>query len=185
MRKTKLFIIIFIMFSFYLFSADFSVEKAKRVDRIIKKISKKQKRSVFLRKITFSQYELNSYLNYIYIKKFTPEVKKIKLTLRKNNNISGYMKIKLIGKRYEKVPSFLKDFEIDFDGKVECENYRMRYAFDDITINGNKFSPEVLDEAFGAAQVGFDIKKSMFDWFELLPGIKNIIIDYKKITIYY
>jgi hypothetical protein len=165
--------------------AEISMEKAKRVDLILKRIAKKNKKAPFLRKISFSQQELNSYLNYIYIKKNTPEVKKIDLKLRKNNFVSGTMKIKLVGKKYQKVPSFLRDIELEFEGKVECEQYRMRYVFEDIRINGTKFSPELLDEAFNAAQVGYKVKKSMYDWFELMPGIKNVSVDLKKITLFY
>ena len=40
------------------------------------------------------------------------------------------MKVYLAGKKYEKVPSFLKDIEIEFSGKLECENYRVRYIFE-------------------------------------------------------
>jgi hypothetical protein len=109
----------------------------------------------------------------------------LKLDLRKTNRVSGVMKVKLTGEKYEKVPSFLKDFEIEFEGKLECENYRVRYQFEKMEINGTLFSPEILDEAFYAAQSSFKIKKSIFDWFSLLPGLKNMLIEHKKITIYY
>ena len=138
-----------------------------------------------MKKVTFTQSELNSYLNIVYIKRYTPEVKFIKLKLENKNYVSGSMEVKLTGEKYEKVPSFLKDFEIDFSGKVECENRRMRYIFEKLKINGTSFSPEILDEAFYAAQTGFKIKKSIFDWFNLLPGLKDIKIDHKKITIFY
>ena len=65
------------------------------------------------------------------------------------------------------------------------QNYRMRFNFEKLKVNGTSFSPEVLDEAFGAAQVNYKVKKSMYDWFDLMPGIKNIIVDEKKVTIFY
>jgi hypothetical protein len=164
---------------------EFSAEKAKRVDRTLKRIAMKKKHKVFLKKITFSEDELNSYLNLIYSKRYTPEVKYIKLKLKKNNYVSGTVKVKLVGKKYSSVPSFLKDIEVDLSGKIECQNYRMRYEFDNIRVNGTSFSPEVLDEAFGAAQANFKVKKSMYDWFQLMPGIKNVVVDYKKVTLFY
>lgn len=168
-----------------LLATEFSVEKARRVDDFLKRIAERNRHSVFLKKMTFSEAELNSYINIFYIKRYSPEVKYLKLNLRKKNQVSGVMKVKLTGEKYEKVPSFLKDFEIEFDGKLECENYRVRYQFEKMEINGTLFSPEILDEAFYAAQSGFRIKKSIFDWFSLLPGLKNVLIEDKKITIYY
>jgi hypothetical protein len=183
--KTRYFIFFFIFFTFVLFAAEFSVDKARRVDDFLKRIAEKNRSSVFLKKITFTEDELNSYINIFYLKRYSPEVKYLKLDLRKTNRVSGVMKVKLTGEKYEKVPSFLKDFEIEFEGKLECENYRVRYQFEKMEINGTLFSPEILDEAFYAAQSSFKIKKSIFDWFSLLPGLKNMLIEHKKITIYY
>lgn len=164
---------------------EFSMEKAKRLDITLKRLAKRKRKAVFLKKVTFTQEELNSYLNLIYAKRYTPEVKYVKLKLEKNNHVSGTIKVKLEGKKYEKVPSFLRDIEVETSGKVECQNYRMRFLFEELKVNGNSFSPEILDEAFTTAQSGFKIKKSMYDWFQLLPGIKSITVDYKKITIFY
>lgn len=166
------------------FSSEFSSQKAKKVDNYLKKISLKKK-SVIMKRVTFTETELNSYLNIIYSRRYAPEVKYLKLNLKKENFVSGNMKVILKGEKYAKIPSFLKDFEIDFEGKIECSRYRMRYNFEKIKINGTTFSPEILDEAFFAAQTNYKIKKSIFDWFRLLPGIKNIKTENKKITIYY
>jgi hypothetical protein len=188
-RKIKIFLIMFVSFIFLAststLTSEFSVDKAKRVDEILKRIAKRKRNTPFLRKITFSQASLNSYLNIFYTKRYAPEVKYIKLKLEKNNFASGIMKIKLKDKKYVQVPSFLRDIEVEISGKVECEKYRMRYVFDKIKINGTSFSPELLDEAFAAAQINAKVKKSMFDWFDLFPGIKKVIIDYKKITLFY
>ena len=187
-RNISLFLIIALLgvsFAAASFTDEFSPEKAKKVDLVLKQIAKTKKHHVFLKKISFTQEELNSYLNLVYVKKYTPEVKYIKLKLSKKNYVSGTIKVKLVGKKYSEVPAFLRDVEIAIGGKVECQNYRMRFLFDEIIINGTTFSPEILDEAFGAAQANFRVKKSMYDWFSLMPGIKNIVIDYKKITIFY
>lgn len=164
---------------------EFSMEKAQRVDQTLKRIAKRNRKTPFLRKISFSQDALNAYLNIFYTRRYAPEVKYIKIKLEKDNNASGEMKILLKGKKYENVPAFLRDIEVEFSGKVQCEKYRMRYSFNTLKINGSSFSPELLDEAFGAAQLNAKVKKSMFDWFDLLPGIKDVVIDYKKITLFY
>lgn len=183
--KLKISVLLIVLSFSFAFASEFSQTKAKKVDLVLKQIAKTRKKAIFLRKVTFTQDELNAYLNLVYAKRYTPEVKYIKLKLDKKNYVSGTVKVKLVGKKYREVPDFLKDIEIDVGGKVECRNYRMRFLFEKLKINGTGFSPEILDEAFGAAQVDFKVKKSMYDWFHLLPGIKNIVIDEKKITIFY
>lgn len=185
MKKISVLIIAVISFVFLGATTEFSIDKGKRVDLTLKRIAKKRRRAPFLRKVSFTQEELNSYLNLFYTKRYAPEVKYIKIKLDKNNFADGTLKILLKGKKYEKVPSFLRDIEVEFTGKVQCEQYRMRFVFENLKINGSNFSPEFLDEAFGAAQAGAKIKKSMFDWFDLLPGIKDVVLDYKKITLFY
>lgn len=187
-RKITTFLIVSVSFVFLgalSEKSEFSLDKARKVEMVLKQIAKKKRKSPYLRKISFTQEEINSYLNIFYAKKYAPEVKYIKLKLERKNHVSGEMEIKLVGKKYDNVPSFLRDIEVETSGKVECENYRMRFVFDNLKINGTSFSPEFLDEAFGAAQVGAKIKKSMFDWFDLLPGLKKIIVDHRKITIFY
>lgn len=185
-RKITLISIFVVLCGLIVFSSDeFSWQKAKRIDETLRYIAKNKKPRVFLKKITFSQSDLNSYLNLIYRKKYTPEVKYIKLKLQKENYVNGIMKIKLEGEKYKDVPAFLKDIDVEVSGIIKCKNYRMRFNFEKLKVNGNSFSPEVLDEAFGAAQVNYKVKKSMYDWFDLMPGIKNIIVDEKKITIFY
>lgn len=164
---------------------EFSVDQANRVDLALKQIAKKKRVTPFLRKITFSQDELNSYLNIIYARDYAPELKYINLKLDKNNSVNGVMKIKLDAKQYEQVPVFLRDIKIEFSGKIESENSRMRYLFESLKINKATFSPGVLDEAFGAAQGNARIKKSIFDWFDLFPGIKKMAVDYQEITVFY
>jgi len=181
-----LFMVIFITANLYTAIHDeYSLDKAERIDKLLKKIGKSQRNSVFLKNVTFSQDELNSYLNLIYIKKYTPEINYIKLKLEKDNYVDGTVKIKLDAEKYDKVPSFLRNIEVQAMGKVECNNYRMRFLFEKILVNGTPFSPEILDEGFGAAQGNVPIKKSLYDWFSLLPGLKSVTIDEKKITLYY
>ncbi len=167
------------------YAGELSIHKAKKIDNFLQKIAKARKSDVFLRRGTFSEDELNSYLNLVYAKRYAPEVKYINLELTKENHISGSLKVKLLGSKYDSVPSFLRDFEIAFSGKIECDKYRMRYLFDSLKINGTSFSPEVLDEAFGAAQGNVKVKSSLFDWFNFLPGIKKVAVDYKTITFFY
>jgi hypothetical protein len=166
-------------------AADFSLEKAKRVDGFLTRIAARRQPSLFLKKMAFSENELNSYLNLIYVKKYAPEVTLIDLRLKDKNLVSGSLKLKLAGEKYAAVPQFLRDVEVRFNGKFECSNYHMRFAFTELVINGSNFSPDVLDEAFAAAQINAKTKRSIFDWFTLLPGLKNVMSSEKTIYFFY
>ncbi len=162
-----------------------SMEQAKRVNKFLTSIRRISTKSILLRKRIFSEQEINSYLNLIYIRRYTPEVKYLELNFKRYNYVEGKAKILLKGEKYKNVPGFLKDIEIEFEGNIECNKYRMRFVHKKIRINGTDFSPEILDEAFSAAQGKRKIKKSIFDWFKLFPGIKSIKTDMHKVTIYY
>jgi hypothetical protein len=164
---------------------EFSPEKAFRVDDFLTRVARRRSSGIFLKKATFSEEEINSYLNLIYLKKYAPEVVYISLRLKEKNQVGGAMKIKLTDKAYDAVPSFLRDISVQFSGRVECANYRMRYLYDKLIINGASFGPELLDEAFATAQVRVKVKRSLFDWFALLPGLKNAAIGEKAITFFY
>ena len=166
-------------------AADFSMEKAKRIEQFLNRIASLRQPSLFLKKTTFSEAELNSYLNLLYIKKYAPEVTFIELRLRDKDEVSGSVKVKLAGAKYAAVPEFLRDVDVSFMGTFECNNYHMRYVFRELVINGSRYSPEILDEAFSAAQFNAKTKKSIFDWFTMLPGLKKVQSSEKTIIFYY
>lgn len=166
-------------------AADFSLEKANKIEQFLKRIAMPRQPGLFLKKATFSESELNSYMNLLYTKKYAPEVTFIELRLHDKDEVSGSIKVKLKGQKYESVPQFLHDIAISFQGKFECSNYRMRYLFRELVINGSRYSPEFLDEAFSAAQFSSKNKRSIFDWFTLLPGLKKVQSSEKTIYFYY
>lgn len=166
-------------------STEHSLDKAKRIESFLTRIAMRRQPSLFLRKTAFSESELNSYLNLVYTKKYAPEVTFIELHLKDKNLVDGSLKIKLAGERYQAVPEFLRDTEVRFHGAFECSHYRMRFVFSELIINGSHFSPDVLDELYGTAQFNAKVKKSIFDWFTLLPGLKNVQSSEKKIYFFY
>ena len=185
MRK-KIFACVFLFSACLVFqAAEFSMDQARRVDDFLTRISQKPNKTIFLKKVTFSESELNSYLNLIYTKKNAPEVTYIYLNLDDKNQIAAEAKVKLTGAKDDAVPEFLRDITIKCKGKIECTNYRMRFLFDELFVNNTRFSPEILDEAYSTAQGSVNIKKSLFDWFTLLPGLKNVTTSSKTITFLY
>jgi hypothetical protein len=183
--KLKTAACLFLALAAFSTAADFSLDKAKRIDRFLSRIAVRRQPALFLKKMAFNESELNSYLNLIYVKKYAPEVTFIDLRLKDKNLVNGTVKVKLAGEKYAAVPQFLRDVEVSFSGKFECSNYHMRYAFSELVINGSRFSSAVLDEAFSAAQFNSKTKKSIFDWFTLLPGLKNVQCAEKTIYFYY
>ncbi len=166
-------------------AGDYSMEKAMKIDGFLERIAAPRPASLFLKKAVFSESELNAYLNLIYTRKYAPEVTFIELRLKDKNLVAGSLKIKLAGEKYSAVPLFLRDSEVRFRGAFECSNYHMRVVFSELVINGTHFSPDVLDEAFAAAQFTAREKRSIFNWFTLLPGLKNVQSSEKKIVFFY
>jgi hypothetical protein len=183
--KPKTLVSLFLLLAAALAAADFSMEKARKIDQFLTRIASRRQPSLFLKKAAFSEAELNSYMNLLYTKKYAPEVTLIDLRLHDKDEVSGSLKVKLEGKKYAAVPQFLRAIDVSFQGKFECSNYRMRYLFRELVINGSKYSPEILDEAFGVAQLNAKTKKSIFDWFSLLPGLKKVQCSDKTIYFYY
>jgi hypothetical protein len=183
--KLKNFTGLILLLAIVLGAADFSMEKAGKIDKFLQRIAIRRQPALFLKKAAFSESELNSYMNLLYTIKYAPEVTFINLQLRDKDEVSGSMKVKLAGKKYEAVPQFLRDIDVTFQGKFECSNYRMRFLFRELVINGSHYSPEILDEAFGVAQMNVKSKKSIFDWFSLLPGLKKVQCSEKTIYFYY
>jgi len=185
MKKRTLACLIMILVVTWGISSSHSMEDARKMDRLLTRIAQESRERVVLRSVEFTQSELNAYLNLIYIPQYAPEVEFVDLVLQNDNAVSGTMAVKLEGEKFERLPSFLRDFEVQFSGRLESQNQRMRYIFGDIRINGTRFAPEVLDEAFSSAQVGVDIKQSIFDWFTLLPGLKKVAVESGRITLFF
>lgn len=163
----------------------FSPEQGRRVDDFMARIAKRRSGALFLRKATYSATELNSYLNLFYTKKYAPEITYILLELKDDNRLRGSAHAVLKGKRYDAVPSFLRNVEVRFAGRIESNNSRMRFLIEELVVNNANLSPGFLDEAYGAAQGGAKVKKSIFDWFSLLPGVKGISCSKDRITFLY
>jgi len=147
-----------------LLAAEFSPEKARKVDAFLARIAVRRQPSLFLRKAAFSESELNSYLNLVYVKKYAPEISFIELRLKDKDQVDGRLRVQLKGEKYAAVPQFLRDTEVRFSGVFECSHYRMRFLFSELFINGSRFSPDALDEVYGAAQFSANEKRSLFDW---------------------
>lgn len=168
-----------------LVAQEYSADAARRIDDFFVRIARRSQKTIFLKKMVVSEADFNSYLNLVYIKRYAPEVTRIHLSMRDKNEIAGEMTALLRGKKYDAVPAPFRDIRVRFSGRVECSSYRMRFQFADLEINGTRIAPELVDEAFGLAQVRFRVKRSLFDWFNLLPGLKQVETTAGRITLFY
>ncbi len=184
-QKTLGLLLLGLLWVLPLAAQDHSADSARRIDDFFLRIARRTQKTVFLKKMRFSEAEFNSYLNLIYVKRYAPEVTRIHLGMRDKNEIVGEMAATLKGKKYAAVPAPFRDIRVRFSGRVECSAYRMRFQFAELEINGNRISPELVDEAFGLAQVRFRVKKSLFDWFNLLPGLKKVETTSGQIALFY
>jgi hypothetical protein len=174
-----------ILFSALLGAADHAYEQGRRIDDFLSRIAGRRSGAIFLRKATYSAEELNAWLNLFYTKKYAPEVTAINLELKDDNYLSGTARAELKGKRYDTVPSFLRSVDVRFAGRIESSNSRMRFLIEELAVNNTTLSPGALDEAYSLAQGSVKIKKSIFDWFSLLPGIKGLYCSRDRITFLY
>ncbi len=178
---------IFTLLPHILMSADthHDMEKAKQMDLFLKKIAEDSRPRVFLRRKSVDQSTVNSYLSLIYLPRYAREVKEAQLSFHKDNWVSGRISIRLAGEKYRHLPGFLKEMDLEMSGIIESRPEQMRFQIKELKLNSTTFSPEILDEAFSTFQGGNKVKRSIFDWFTLLPGIKRISSDEGSLTIFY
>jgi len=182
--KTKL-ILLLLLPALNFNAAEYDREAAERVAAFLERISGPPSPSPFLREVTFSENECNSYLNLIHIPLNLPEVKHIGLAFAPENTISGEIQLDLQGNSYRLIPAGLRKATIEFSGIFECSNYLGRFLLRELRVNGASFSPHLLDELMQTVQLGQAEKKSLFDWYPLLPGLKQIRTDRGSVSLLY
>ncbi|MCP2519709.1 hypothetical protein NLB65_01620 [Candidatus Aminicenantes bacterium AC-335-B20] len=170
-----LLIIIPILFSSWAKSENKEVIKVKE---IIEKI--KNNKNTTTQEISVSENEINSYLDYRIRKENIKRLKKIKLKILNKNVIEGKATIQLENVNGSKI------FNIYFRGKIMIKNRYAKFDFEKlfleeqpIPVNFLEFIIDYLSKLEGYEPL------SIFSWYELPYGIKNIKTEKGKIIIYY
>jgi hypothetical protein len=140
---------------------------------------------IFLKQRSFSEELFNLYLNQIYIKKEIPEVKQISMKFLENGYLQVDLRMELEPAKFSKVPAAFLKPRIEMKTTVESSNGKMRLKPSSIHLNGVPFSPELLNELLALAQSGRATKRSLYDWFELFPGIRKIEVEKARIIFFY
>ncbi len=170
-----------------LFQAEGNYDRAgaERVAAFFERISGPRSESPFLRQATFSEIEFNSYFNLIHIPLQLPELRYLEMSFSPGNRISGRLQVELQADSYRLLPSGLRNARVEFSGLFECQAYQGRFILDELKVNGAAFSPNLLDELIQLVQSGKTKKKSLFDWYPLLPGLKQVKTGQASVTLFY
>ncbi len=185
-KDLAFFILIFFFSIVALGLQDYSRQEAQKVFRVISKIERESARKAddSLENISISESELNSYIAYRIDVEKEKIMKELRIKLFKKNKIEGKILIDLSG---QQIPSFLRpQMTLYFGGKLEVKGGLVRLDLKDLFLEEQRIDPNVLDFiiALGAKIENYKVW-SIYDWFELPYGIKNVKTQNQKAIFYY
>ncbi len=166
--------------------SQYSIEDVRRVFIIIEQleqdlINNNQRK---LQSVTVTESELNSYFAYRIEAEKEDIMKQLHLKIFKNNKIEGKILIDLRG---QKIPDFLRpEMNIYFAGKVEVNNGKGRILMKKLFLEDQPIQPQVLDAIiFIASKLQNSEPTSLYDWYELPFGIKDIKTKKQQAIFFY
>jgi len=178
--KIKL-ILIFLIFASLLFSHQMKNETRNviKVKKIIEKI--KYNKSSEPQKISVKEDEVNSYLNYRIKKENIKRLKEMRIRILNKNIIEGKAVINL--ENYDKKSSV---FNIYFRGKIIVEDKYIKFDFEKLFLEEQPIPVNLLEFIVNylSKLEGYE-PLSIFSWYELPYGIKNIKTKKGEIIIFY
>jgi len=166
--------------------SQYSIEEARRVFIIIEQLEqdllKNNQRK--LQSVTVPESELNSYFAYRIEAEKEDIMKQLHLKIFKNNKIEGKIQIDLRG---QKIPDYLRpEMNIYFAGRVEANNGKGRILMKKLFLEDQPIQPQVLDAIiFIASKLQNSEPTSLYDWYELPFGIKDIKTKKKQAIFFY
>lgn len=166
--------------------SQYSIEEARRVFIIIEQLEQEllKNNQRELQSVTVTESELNSYFAYLIEAEKEDIMKQLHLKIFKNNKIEGKILIDLRG---QKIPDFLRpEMNIYFAGKVEVNNGKGRILMKKLFLEDQPIQPQVLDAIiFIASKLQNYEPTSLYDWYELPFGIKDIVTQKKQAVFFY
>ena len=166
--------------------SQYSLEEARQVFEIIEQLEqdllKNNQRK--LQSVIVTESELNSYFAYRIEAEKEDIMKQLHLKIFKNNKIEGKILIDLKG---QKIPDFLRpEMNIYFAGKVEVNNGKGRILMKKLFLEDQPIQPQVLDAIiFIASKIQNSEPTSLYDWYELPFGIKDIKTKKQQAIFFY
>lgn len=166
--------------------SQYSIEEARRVFIIIEQLEQEllKNNQRELQSVTVTESELNSYFAYLIEAEKEDIMKQLHLKIFKNNKIEGKILIDLRG---QKIPDFLRpEMNIYFAGKVEVNNGKGRILMKKLFLEDQPIQPQVLDAIiFIASKLQNSEPTSLYDWYELPFGIKDIKTKKQQAIFFY
>ena len=166
--------------------SQYSIEEARRVLEIIGQLEQEllNKNQQKLRLVVVQERELNSYFAYRIEAEKEEIMKQLHLIILKNNKIEGKIHIDLRG---QEIPDFLRpEMNIYFSGKVEVNNGKVRILMKKLFLEDQSIQPQILDAIiFIASKLQNDEPTSLYDWYELPFGIKDIKTKKQQAIFFY
>jgi hypothetical protein len=134
--------------------------------------------------VIVSESELNSYFAYRIEAEKEEIMKQLHLKILNNNKIEGKIHIDLRG---QKIPDFLRpEMNIYFSGKVEVSHGEGRILMKKLFLEDQPIQPQVLDAIlFIASKLQNTDPISLYDWYELPFGIKDIMTKKQQAIFFY
>lgn len=164
----------------------YSIDEARRVFQIIEQLEQSilNNNQRNLDSVIVTESELNSYFAYRIEAENEEIMTQLHLKILKNNKIEGKIHIDLRG---QNIPEFLRpEMNIYFSGKVEVEDGKGRILMKKLFLEDQPIQPQVLDAIiFIASKLQNYEPTSLYDWYELPFGIKDIVTKKKQAVFFY
>lgn len=167
-------------------SQDYSAEEALKVLRAIERVEGESQKpwTGSLRKIAVTESELNSYIAYRIETEREEIMRELQLRLFDKNRIEGKIRIDLRGK---KIPQFIRpDLNFYFSADVLVSGGLVKIDVKEVFLEDEPIKLQLLDMVIAiAARLSGEEPTSLYDWYELPYGIKDIKTQKGKATFYY
>ncbi len=167
-------------------STEYSLKEALKVLNIIEKVQSEQNTlsKGKLRKVTVTESELNSYIAFRIETEKEEIMKQLNLHILVNNRIEGNILIDLRG---QNLPGFLRpQMNLYFGGRVEVKEKKVRINIKKLFIEDVPIQPEILDVIIQiASKIENSEPTSLYDWYDLPFGLKDIKTQNGKAIFYY
>ncbi len=164
----------------------YSIDEVRRVFEIIGQMEEEllnsSQRKLF--SVIVTESELNSYFAYRIEVEKEEIMKQLHLKIYRRNKIEGKILIDLRG---QKIPDFLRpQMNIYFSGRVEVKNGKGRILMKKLFLEDQSIQPQILDAIiFIASKLQNSEPTSLYEWYELPFGIKDIKTRSKKAIFFY
>jgi hypothetical protein len=153
----------------------YSMEEVQKVLALIDHILEDQqlRTDEGLKAVEIAESEFNAYMAFLIEADNEEVLREVHVNLLRNNRIEGKIHIDLRGQR---IPRFLKpEMNFYFAGRLHVDEGRARLAINEIFLENEPVQPALLELAILISSRIQGVEPvSLFDWYDLPYGIKDI-----------